>query len=118
MHHSLGTNKILFQFKKPLVLGFLFCSFVTFSAAGQGERIKSHEDNPAEFETITDHVGQDFLNSEKNNAETTAGKVTIKKENKEQLNKHRVGKNAKKEGMSTLSFNLFLYVVDRFKEDN
>jgi len=118
MYQWLVTNKISFRFKKSWVLGFLFCSLVTFSATAQGERIKSHEDTSAEFESIPDHVGQDFSNNEKRSSEITGSKALIKKENKEQVNKHRGEKEVRKEGMSTLSFNLFLYVVDRFKEDN
>ena len=118
MHQLLSTNKISFRFRKPLILGFLFCSLVTFSAAGQGERTKSHEDIPAEFESHSDHAGQDFSDNQTSGSEAKGSKAIIKKENKEQLYKHHGEKEVKKEGMSTLSFNLFLYVVDRFKEDN
>jgi hypothetical protein len=106
---SLKTNKISFRFRKFLILGFLFCSVIS----------AHHGDAPAEYEEINDHEVRDFSLNGKEHAETKETKISIpKKENKEQLYKHRGEKEVKKEGLSTLSFNLFLYVVDRFKEDN
>jgi hypothetical protein len=116
---SLKTNKISFRFRKFLILGFLFCSVIAFNALGQEERTAHHGDAPAEYEEINDHEVRDFSLNGKEHAETKETKISIpKKENKEQLYKHRGEKEVKKEGLSTLSFNLFLYVVDRFKEDN
>ena len=115
---SLTTNKISFQFEKFLILGFLFCSVFAFNALGQEERTAHHEDAPAEYE-INDHGVRDLTLSEKESGEIRETKISSpKKENKEHLYKHRGEREVKKEGLSTLSFNLFLYVVDRFKEDN
>ena len=115
---SLTTNKILLRFKKSLILGFLFCSVFIFNAFGQEERTAHHEDAPAEYE-INDRGARDFTLSGKESGEIRETKISSpKKDNKEHLYKHRGEKEVKKEGLSTLSFNLFLYVVDRFKEDN
>jgi hypothetical protein len=116
---ALTTNNVSFRFDKFLILGFLFCSVISFNALGQEERVVHHGDSPADYEEINDHRGSDFANIGKEGTEVKENKTPLpKKENKDHLSKQRGEKDAKKEGMSTLSFNLFLYVVDRFKEDN
>lgn len=115
---SLLTNKISLSCKKVLVLGFLFCSVVTFNAVGQEERRMHHSDSPAEYDELNDRSGVDIPHTGAEAAEVKETKVAPKKDNKDNLHKLRGEKEVKKEGLSTLSFNLFLYVVDRFKEDN
>ena len=115
----LMTNKISFRFDKFFVLGFLFCSVISFNAVGQEERAVHHGDSPADFEEINDLSATDFTHIGNEGVDAKENKITSpKKDNKDHLHKQRGEKEARKEGMSTLSFNLFLYVVDRFKEDN
>lgn len=119
MFASLLANKISFRFEKFFVLGFLFCSVIAFNAVGQEERTVHHRDASADFEEINSLSGEDFTPIGKEGTETKENSVASpKKENKDNLHKQRGEKEARKEGMSTLSFNLFLYVIDRFKEDN
>ena len=116
---SLTTNKISFRFDKFLILGFLFCSVIAFNAVGQEERTVHHGDASADFDEINGLSGTDFTPMGKEVTEMKENIVASpKKENKDHLHKQRGEKEARKEGMSTLSFNLFLYVIDRFKEDN
>jgi len=119
MFAGLTTNKISFRFDKFFILGFLFCSVFAFNALGQEERTVHHGDASADFDEINGLSGTDFTPMGKEGTETKENIVTSpKKENKDNLHKQRGEKEARKEGMSTLSFNLFLYVIDRFKEDN
>ena len=115
----LMTNKISFRFDKFFVLGFLFCSVISFNAVGQEERTVHHRDSSADYEEVSDLAGTEFTDSGKEGRETKANtSLSPKKETKDHLHKQRGEKDGRKEGMSTLSFNLFLYVVDRFREDN
>jgi|SRR5690606_18150133 len=115
----LTTNKISFRFDRIFVLGLLFCSVIAFNAIGQEERAVHHADSPADFDEINGLSGTDFTPIGKEGAEGKENSVASpKKENKDHLYKQRGEKEGRKEGMSTLSFNLFLYVIDRFKEDN
>ena len=116
---SLTTNKISSRFGKFLILGFLFCCVISFNALAQEERTVHHRDSPADYEEINDQGVRDFSQIRKENGEIKETKISQpKNENRDHLSKQRGEKDVKKEGMSTLSFNLFLYVVDRFKEDN
>ena len=116
---GLTTNKISFRFDKFFILGFLFCAVFALNAFGQEERTVYHGDVPADFDEINGLSGTDFTSMGKESSESKENVVTFpKKENKDNLHKQRGEKEARKEGMSTLSFNLFLYVIDRFKEDN
>src|SRR5690554_5609786 len=114
----LQQNKILISYRKIGILGFLFCIVVSFSAFGQEERKTSYPDSPTVYEGTSDGERTYPVAVEKNNGETQKKVPLQKKENKEPIYKQRGEKDVKNEGMSTLSFNLFLYVVDRFKEDN
>ena len=115
-----SQNKISFPCKKVLVIGFLFCSIVNFDVLGQEERGKAILDTPAGYDHITGVDGSDHADLENKSLErvTTKKLSTQEPENNEQVYKQGEEKEVKKEGMSTLSFNLFLYVVDKFKEDN
>src|SRR5690606_21133912 len=115
-----SQNKISFPCKKFLVIGFLFCSIVTFDVLGQEAGGKAISDTPAGYDHITGVDGADYADLENKSVERMAAKKSSPQEpeKNEQLYKQGGEKDIKKEGMSTLSFNLFLYVVDKFKEDN
>src|SRR5690606_2179175 len=115
-----SQNKISFPYNKFFVIGLLFCSIVSFDVLGQEERGKAISDTPAEYDHITVVDGADHAALENKSVERMAAKksFTQEPERNEQLYKQGGEKDSKKEGMSTLSFNLFLYVVDKFKEDN
>lgn len=117
MLSSLITNKVLFRFDKIFILGFLFCSLLAFDALGQEERAVHQGDSPEHFEEINDRSSTDYhhVGQEGTDNKTVVPKKDIQRDH---LQKQRGEKEGRKEGMSTLSFNLFLYVVDRFKENN
>lgn len=114
-----SQNKISFPCRKVLVIGFLFCSIISFNVLGQEERGKAILDNPAGYDHITGVDGSGHTDLENKSPErATTNKLSQEPENNEQAYKQGGEKDVRKEGMSTLSFNLFLYVVDKFKEDN
>ena len=109
-------NLISLPFKKFFICAFLFGLFVSFDAAAQDERTRIVSDSPDGLEQVTDIEAADFS---KSSDELGEGKSPLpQKENKDHLSRQRGEKDVRKEGVSTLSFNLFLYVIDRFKEDN
>lgn len=110
---SLLTNIISNSFGKFIVLGFLFCCLGSFNAWAQEERTMNHADSPSEYEEMNEQVVSPVVAPKE-----IKQALPTKHESKENLSKQRGEKDAKSEGISTLSFNLFLYVVDRFKEDN
>jgi hypothetical protein len=116
---SLGMKKL----QLTLFLGFLV-SFVSFAQTDRDRNFpdlpknneaSSHYENsdPSISESRQDIVQKNSLNTTKDSKATTS--TTLKRENP--LYKQGGEKDAKKEEISTLSFNLFLYIVDRFKED-
>lgn len=108
MRLSFLPNIISFQLRKTLIISFLFCSALAVNAFGQEERVGIHSDFPVADEEIIELEGPV---KEKEVPE-------ISRENSSHQYKAREEKESKNGGMSTLSFNLFLYVVDRFKENN
>ena len=77
-------------------------------------------DNTSSFESpesgTVDQRSDNFYRT--NPAKNKAQVVTASPQRKENpILKQGGEKENRKEGMSTLSFNLFLYVVDKFKED-
>ena len=112
---------------KKLQLTFLLGFIVSFVAFGQTERERNFPDLPknsessTHFESTESSIGD---SRQENGQRTTLNPVkdskanntsSLKKENP--LFKQGGEKDVKKEEISTLSFNLFLYIVDRFKED-
>ena len=104
-----------------------FCVLFSFNALAQGEKEKGMQDFPrnnddlGQFEspesTQTDwRLESNRLNSVKsaeNKAQTPQN--TVRRENP--IYRQGGEKDTRREGMSTLSFNLFLYIVDKFRED-
>lgn len=118
MHLLSKQNIISLQNRKSFLLGLLFCSIVTFTALGQEERGSLRLDTSDGLEKTTDLKKPNILQVEKNIHEVKEDNSSSPKKEKEQLYKHRGEKEIKSESKSTLSFNLFLYVVDRFKEED
>ncbi|GAB2617260.1 hypothetical protein [Belliella aquatica] len=123
-------NNITLFDRKNIILAILFCALGSLNAFAQGEKERNFPDVPVKtsdvagaFEshesTATDSK-YDF-NLKQNNQQVNrdikpAQSTSVRKENP--LYKQGGDKEVKKEEMSTLSFNLFLYIVDKFREDN
>jgi hypothetical protein len=112
-------NKILKRVLISGVLGCLFCFFAEPELMAQSERdLVSPEENKtnqayAEKPTLKDQR----VSSEQDESSSDYSPLYSKK-NSEKVPERKGGdKDAKNEEMSTLSFNLFLYVLDRFRED-
>ncbi|MCH7408007.1 hypothetical protein MM239_01255 [Belliella sp. DSM 111904] len=114
---------------KGILFIILFCSFGTFDIFAQSDKERTMQDLPRNADVVYPHESPEYtstesrneLNSKQNNQillkeSKSSGINLVKKENP--IYKQGSDKELKKEGMSTLSFNLFLYIVDRFKEDN
>lgn len=124
---SKQNNNTLFN-PKYIILAILFCTIGSLHASAQGEKEKNFPDTPSKngdvISTYENHEGSsNEANHEYNlrqsslQKETKSGtKIAVKKENP--LYKQGSDKEIKKDEKSTLSFNLFLYIIDKFKEDN
>lgn len=123
----LQVSKISTSGMKKLQLTFLLGFMMSFVAFAQTERERNYPDLPKNSESTTQFESHESSsadskqdNGQKTNlnlikdpkASTAAG---LKKDNT--LYRQGGEKDTKKEEISTLSFNLFLYIVDRFKED-
>ncbi|MCL6261129.1 hypothetical protein M3O96_18640 [Aquiflexum sp. TKW24L] len=116
---NLGMKKLQLTF----VLGLLM-SFVSFA---QSDRERNFPDLPKNNDAVSQYESPESSNMEfkqENTQKTNLNPVKdtksttangLKKDNL--LYKQGGEKDSKKEEISTLSFNLFLYIVDRFKED-
>lgn len=123
----LQVSKISTLGMKKLQLTFFLGFLVSFVAFGQTDRERNFPDLPKNSESSTqletpesstvdsrqDNGQRTTLNPVKDSKSNTSS--SLKKENP--LFKQGGEKDVKKEEISTLSFNLFLYIVDRFKED-
>lgn len=110
------ANYSLEGFKKlglTLVFGLLF----SFVALAQSEKERVLLDGPKGPESVQQFESPDGANdpSGKSNSPSKTNAPVVKKE----VPALKVGgdKDGKKEEISTLSFNLFLYIMDKFKED-
>ncbi len=115
----------LFSYK---TLPFAVLFFLVFNAVsyGQSDRDRHLPDTPRNAEnnsnfespeSATDYRNDSYYksNNTKTSKSTVQSSTTPKKENP--IYKQGSDKEVKRESSSTLSFNLFLYVVDKFKED-
>ena len=123
-----STDRISSRGLKNLILTMGFCVLLGFTSFAQGERDRNSPDLPKNSDSIGQFENSDVSGFENrsDNAyrqssptkevhSTSSSPQVVKKENP--LFKQGGEKDVKKEGMSTLSFNLFLYIVDKFKED-
>ncbi|RPA67080.1 hypothetical protein EF405_18315 [Cyclobacteriaceae bacterium YHN15] len=123
-----STDNIYSKVLKILTLGVGFCLFLGFASFAQGERDRNSPDLPKNSDSIGQYDSPEtssyenrsdnsFKQSNLPNKDVNlnSSNFQVKKENP--IFKQGGEKDVKKEGMSTLSFNLFLYIVDKFKED-
>jgi hypothetical protein len=109
------------NYKKEILLSLSFCLFFVIPSFGQTEKDRNNIDVPRASDTTTEiqeSSAYDSRNDSYNRPlakEQKPGQAVLKKENP--LYKQGSDKEVKKESMSTLSFNLFLYIVDKFRED-
>ena len=111
-----------------MLLTIIFCAFAFVDTFAQSDKdrnlpdVPKAVDNPMNFESpessnydtkIDLNIKQNNINKE---TKSSTNQNPVRKENP--IYKQGSDKDVKKEGMSTLSFNLFLYIVDKFKEDN
>lgn len=114
------TTNILI-YKKEILLSLTFSLFCVFATFGQSEKDRSNIDVPRASDTTTEiqeNSTYELRSDSYNRAvvrDQRPGQAVVKKENP--LFKQGSDKEVKKESMSTLSFNLFLYIVDKFRED-
>ncbi|SMD42921.1 hypothetical protein SAMN00777080_1490 [Aquiflexum balticum DSM 16537] len=122
------STKISSKGIKSLPFLGLFCLFLSFASFAQNERDRNIPDMPRNID-----APNHFENSESSALEpktenfqkqSVAPARNIQQSNnlnpvKKEPSIYKEGgeKEMRKEGMSTLSFNLFLYIVDKFKED-
>lgn len=108
---------------KPLALTFGLVLFIFFNGFAQDRERVDREEKVQEYQNNFDIMeGQPAeINSEqvtKSSSLENLSKTPSPKAKKEnQVFRSEGEKDSKKDGISTLSFNLFLYIVDKFKED-
>jgi hypothetical protein len=118
--------KISSKGSKSIPILVLFCLFLSFASFAQGERDRNIPDLPKNNDSANQYESPESSNSEQKSenfqrqsvspiGESKSAVTPVKKDNA--FYKAGGEKEIKKEGMSTLSFNLFLYIVDKFKED-
>jgi len=110
---------------KVFLFGLGLCLILSSYSFAQSE--KSAQDLPKNSDGIGQFESPEFssfelrneqlnrTNSNQNRENSLNTTNSMKKENP--IYKQGGEKDGRKEGMSTLSFNLFLYIVDKFKED-
>ena len=123
-----NPTKISSKGSKEISFLVLFCLFLSFASFAQNERDRNIPDSPRNNDSASQYESPESSISEQkseNFQRNSISPITDSKssnytlQNKKDNSIYKVGgeKDTKKEGMSTLSFNLFLYIVDKFKED-
>lgn len=109
-------NKISFPLNKILLIAFLFCLVASYEVMGQEVTEKEISELNHDFEGV-ENPGHSGL-EEKTDIKVKMLPVHSGEKRVEQSNKLEGENEVKKKDLSTLSFNLFLYVADKFKEEN
>ncbi|MFD2201642.1 hypothetical protein [Shivajiella indica] len=123
-----STDKISSKEYKILTLCTVFCIYLNIASFAQGERERNPQDFPKHSDAIGQYDSPDassyenrteslYRQNSSQNKDVVEKPVTSTTKKENPLFKQGGEKDAKKEGISTLSFNLFLYIVDKFKED-
>lgn len=123
-----NPTKISSKGSKEVVILVLFCLFLSFASFAQNERDRNIPDLPRNNDSASQYESPESSISEQRTENfqrqsitpvTESKPVILPLQNKKDNSIYKVGgeRDSKKEGMSTLSFNLFLYIVDKFKED-
>jgi len=121
-----GTLEISSMSKKSAFLTGFFCFILGYSAFAQTEKDRNIPDVPRATDAAVVFEGPEsnMMELRESNrqaapvikdARPNANNPLVRKENP--MFKQAGEKDVKKESMSTLSFNLFLYIVDKFRED-
>jgi hypothetical protein len=106
----------------------VFCLFLSFASFAQNERDRIVPELPRSNDSVSQYEGSESSTSEQKSenfqkqsiaphVEPKSGSIISQPKKDNAIYKMGGEKEIKKEGMSTLSFNLFLYIVDKFKED-
>jgi len=106
----------------------LFCLFLSFASFAQNERDRNIPEIPRNIDAPNQFENSESSSLEPRSENFQKQSVAPVRENQQSNNLnpnrkepsiYKAGgeKEMRKEGMSTLSFNLFLYIVDKFKED-
>lgn len=109
---------------KLLILGLLFCAFSNTASYGQseaggviaGEQAKEVPYHPQAAEKQLDRSG-DKSGKRSFSGYSRKEKASERTDDKDTSAKGTQNGETSSEEASTLSFNIFLYVLDRFKED-
>ncbi|WP_194973409.1 hypothetical protein [Aquiflexum lacus] len=121
-------TKISSKVVKGVPFLVVFCLFLSFASFAQNERDRVVPDLPRNSDTVNQYEGSESSTSEQKSEnvqkqsiapliESKSGVTNTQTKKDNAIYKMGGEKEIKKEGMSTLSFNLFLYIVDKFKED-
>ncbi|NHE59474.1 hypothetical protein [Cyclobacterium plantarum] len=117
-----SQNLILKTAFKAVIFGCLFCVFFTVNLFGQSEKDVVIADPTKKEKAYHPSTSE---NEKRTNQETFSGYSAKKDQDllresnkyKDHSEKSDWKKEEVSEEVSTLSFNIFLYVLDRFKED-
>ncbi|AGA77758.1 hypothetical protein [Echinicola vietnamensis] len=114
------ANQILSNYGKIFLLGIGFVVFYSAEVSAQEvrdcDRDRHYEEEARSQEHEYAEVPFEEYKPEKVTSSKPA-KSSVKERKENPIYKSGGEQETKKEEMSTLSFNLFLYIVDRFKED-
>lgn len=111
------TNQILCNYCKA---AFLCVGFVVFCAEVSAQEIRDCDRNMEQERSMLAADPEEVSHEEYKPQRITASdksKSAVKERKQSPIYKAEGEKDCKPQEMSTLSFNLFLYIVDRFKED-
>ncbi|WP_194775470.1 hypothetical protein [Pararhodonellum marinum] len=109
---------------KAIIFTFFCGVFISFSAYSQDEKDKNFPEVDKEEGVISsyENPGEPLLEYSVAPSKNSKESVNVKVDNapKKENQIYRQGNDkeiVKKENVSTLSFNLFIYIMDKFKED-
>jgi hypothetical protein len=122
-----STNERILKGLSLLTICMVMSLLTSFNTFAQGERdrlqdVAKASDNVNQYE-FSDGTPYEQRNENANKSvQIAVPEIRVKEVNNNQRKENPLysqggEKDGKREGMSTLSFNLFLYIVDKFKED-
>jgi hypothetical protein len=117
----INSINISFSVQKIAVLTIVFSTFCFFSAFAQGDERSRNmpeqrvDDNFGATESPEANIIE--YSARPSGTSTTNKATTTTPSKNRDIYKQTGEKDVRKENVSTLSFNLFLYIVDKFKED-
>ncbi|WP_200975007.1 hypothetical protein [Echinicola sp. 20G] len=113
------ANQILSKSFLAIMFGAIGGTFLSTEADAQEVRDcdRSSQQERSRLEVLEDNGNVNSFEEYKPEKANPVSKSTVKERKENPIYKASGEKDVKKDEMSTLSFNLFLYIVDRFKED-